>query len=256
MVYGYSDLRNIQWSEDETICARLVTGEVQIFDTSKFQVGVKSRLKLENISSFSLSPGKRNIIAAFVGEKKGCPASVKLYDCLNLSTPLTQKSFFKADTVQYNWNKLGTSVLIFAHTDVDTTGQSYYGETNLYYLSITGTFDCKVELDKKGPIHDVAWSPNSKEFIVVYGTMPAKATLFDHRANPSYELGSAARNQVKFNNTGRLFFIAGFGNLAGDMDIWDRKSFKKIITMVLSSLILSKPATLLVANGALMGGIL
>jgi translation initiation factor 2A len=62
--------------------------------------------------------------------------------------------------------------------------------------------------------------------------MPAKATLFDHRASPIYELGSEARNQVKFNNTGRLFFIAGFGNLAGDMDIWDRRSFKKIITMV------------------------
>jgi translation initiation factor 2A len=156
----------------------MVTGEVQIYNSAKFTEGVSSRLKLENITSFSLSPGKRHIIAAFVSEKKGCPASVKLFDCLNFAAPLSQKSFFKADSVQYNWNQLGTNVLIFAHTDVDTTGQSYYGETNLYYLSITGNFDCKVELDKKGPIHDVTWSPNSTEFIVVYGTMPAKATLF------------------------------------------------------------------------------
>ncbi len=72
---------------------------------------------------------------------------------------------------------------------------------------MAGTVDCKVELDKKGPIHDVAWSPNSSEFIVVYGTMPAKATLFDHRASPMYELGSAARNQVSFNSTGRFFVV-------------------------------------------------
>jgi len=29
--------------------------------------------------------------------------------------------------------------------------------------------------------------------------MPAKATLFDHRANPVHEFGSSFRNTVKFN---------------------------------------------------------
>lgn len=53
-------------------------------------------------------------------------------------------------------------------------------------MAIAGTYDCRVELDRPGPVHDVAWSPNSKEFMVVYGTMPSKATLFDHRANPVY----------------------------------------------------------------------
>jgi translation initiation factor 2A len=107
--------------------------------------------------------------------------------------------------------------LVFAHTDVDATGKSYYGETFLYYLSITGNFDCRVELNKPGPIHDVSWSPNAKEFIVVYGSMPAKATLFDHRAEPMYELGTGARNTVKYSPTGRFFFLGGFGNLSGEM---------------------------------------
>ena len=39
----------------------------------------------------------------------------------------------------------------------------------MYLLSAAGNFDCRVTLDKEGPIHDVAWSPNSKEFGVVYG---------------------------------------------------------------------------------------
>ena len=213
------------------MCARMVTAEIQCFQPEKASLGITARLKIDRLVSFSFSPGARHILAAFIGEKTGSPASVRLFDVSNFQTPLSQKSFYRADSVQYYWNAIGTNVLIFTHTDVDKTGQSYYGETNLFYLSITGNFDCKVELNKAGPIFDVAWSPNSKEFIVVYGTMPAKCTLFDHKAAPMYELGCAARNQVKFNHTGRLFFIAGFGNLAGDMDIWDRKTFQKLVTI-------------------------
>ncbi|TPX63014.1 hypothetical protein PhCBS80983_g00066 [Powellomyces hirtus] len=222
---------NVDWTAEETYFARLVSNEVQFYNPKEVASGVCARLKHEGIADFSLSPGKRLTVAAFIPEKKGQPAAVRLYDFANLNTPLSQKSFYRADSVQFNWNKLGTNVLVFTHTDVDKTGQSYYGETNLYYLSITGNFDCKVELDKAGPIHDVTWSPNAKEFVVVYGSMPAKATLFDHRANAIYDFGSAARNTVKFNAHGRLLFIGGFGNLAGDMDIWDRKTFKKLATV-------------------------
>lgn len=222
---------NVDWTEDEAFCARLVSNEVQFFNSKDFAKGVCERLRVDGVSDFSLSPGKRATVAVFIPEKKGQPAAVRLYDVTNLTVPLSQKSFYRADSVQFHWNKLGTNVLVFTHTDVDKTGQSYYGETNLYYLSITGNFDCRVELDKPGPIHEVAWSPNSKEFVVVYGTMPSKATLFDHRANPIYEFGAAPRNSVKFNAHGRLLFIGGFGNLAGEMDIWDRKTFKKLATI-------------------------
>ena len=47
--------------------------------------------------------------------------------------------------------------------------------------------------------------------------MPAKCTLFDSRAQPMYELGTGARNTVKYSPSGRFFLIGGFGNLAGDM---------------------------------------
>ncbi|RKO84683.1 eukaryotic translation initiation factor eIF2A-domain-containing protein, partial [Blyttiomyces helicus] len=226
---------NVNWTEDESYCARLVSNEVQFYESRNLKAGIHSRLKLDGIADFSLSPGKRPIVAVFVPEKKGQPAAVKLFDLTGLSTPLAQKSFYRADNVQFHWNKLGTNILVFTHTEVDKTGKSYYGETHLYYLSITGNYDCQVELDKPGPIHDVSWSPNSKEFIVVYGSMPAKATLFDHRASAIYEFGSAARNQVRYSPHGRLFYIAGFGNLAGDMDIWDRKTFKKIATISASN---------------------
>ncbi|EGF84373.1 hypothetical protein BATDEDRAFT_18651 [Batrachochytrium dendrobatidis JAM81] len=226
---------NVKWTEDESYCGILVGNEVQFYESKSFSNGIASRLKLDCIKLFSMSPGRRPTVAIFYPEKNGSPGSVKLYDITNLQTPLSSKSFFRADSVNFYWNSLGTNVLVFTHTDVDVTGKSYYGETSLYYLSITGNFDCKVTLDKPGPVHDVCWAPNAKEFVVVYGTMPAKATLFDHRANPMYEFGNAARNQVKFNSHGRFLFIGGFGNLAGDMDIWDRRSFKKMCTIKASN---------------------
>ncbi|KAI8997919.1 eukaryotic translation initiation factor eIF2A-domain-containing protein [Gaertneriomyces semiglobifer] len=222
---------NVEWTRDESYYAKLVTNEIQFFSKQDF-TRVCSRLKMEGVSHFGLSSGQRAIVAVFVPEKKGQPASVKLYDVLgNFAAPLAQKSFFRADSCVFHWNKLGTAVLVFTHTDVDATGKSYYGETNLYYLAIAGTFDARVELNKPGPIHDVSWNPNSKEFVVVYGTMPAQITLFDHRASPLYSFGEAPRNVCQFNAHGRLLLVGGFGNLAGDIDIWDRKNFKKLVTI-------------------------
>ncbi|KAG6328781.1 hypothetical protein ID866_10308 [Astraeus odoratus] len=68
---------------------------------------------------------------------------------------------------------------------------NYYGETSLYLFSTAGNFDCRVTLDKEGPIHDVAWSPDSKEFEVVYGCMPAKAMIFDALVRKLHDFGSA-----------------------------------------------------------------
>lgn len=125
------------------------------------------------------------------------------------------------------WNQAGSALLFMTSTDVDKTNKSYYGETNLYLMSSRGDFDCRVALDKEGPIHDFEWSPNSKEFIVIYGYMPAKTVLFSHRVNVIADLGTQPRNFVAFNPQGRLFCIAGFGNLSGTVDIWDRENLGK-----------------------------
>jgi translation initiation factor 2A len=178
------------------------------------------RLRLEGMTLFSISPSTAiPCVAAFIPEKKGSPAQCLLFTMGQFDKPCAQKAFYRADTVQFYWNVPGTHLLVFTHTDVDNTGQSYYGETNLYYLSQSGNFDCRIDLDQPGPIHDVTWSPNGREFVVVYGTIPSKATLFDHRATPIFEFGKAARNTIKFNPRGRLLYIAGFGNLNGEIVI-------------------------------------
>lgn len=98
---------NVKWTDDERFCARLQTGEVQIYDAKDLGKGVHSRLKLEGMTDFSISPGSNPHIAAFVGEKKGLPASVSLFSITNFSVPVSRKTFFKAEKCQMFWNQLG-----------------------------------------------------------------------------------------------------------------------------------------------------
>ncbi|KAJ2964371.1 hypothetical protein NQZ79_g682 [Umbelopsis isabellina] len=221
---------NFQWTEDEQYCARMVTGELQFWESKNIGKAVWAKLKLEGIAQFSLSPGKSPAVAVFIPERKGAPAIVRMYGLPNFKSALSNKTFYKADKVQMYWNNLGTNLLVLTQTEVDKTGKSYYGETNLYYLAVAGNFDCRVVLDKEGPIHDVTWGPDSKEFVVVYGSMPSKATLFDHRANSVFDFGTNPRNFVRYNPQGRIICFGGFGNLNGTVDFWDRKTLKKICT--------------------------
>ncbi len=45
--------------------------------------------------------------------------------------------------------------------------------------------------------------------------MPAKAALFDARANKIFDFGASPKNFVRYSPKGRLILMAGFGNLAG-----------------------------------------
>lgn len=223
---------NLQYTADEKYCARLVTNEVQFFENHDL-VTVWNKLRVEGAANYALAPGSQNhAVAVFIPERKGQPAAVKVFNVPLFNSPISQKTFFKGDKVQLKWNKNGTSLIVLAQTDVDRTGKSYYGETTLYLLSTTGAFDARITLDKEGPIHDVSWSPNSKEFGVVYGYMPAKATIFNHRAIAQHSFPLAPRNTITFSPTGRFVLVAGFGNLAGQIDIYDlEKDFRKITTI-------------------------
>ncbi|KAH9842442.1 eukaryotic translation initiation factor eIF2A-domain-containing protein [Rhodofomes roseus] len=224
---------DLQYTLSESHAIRLVGQEIQVFHPANWSAGVVDKLKVEGATSVVLSPGLNPSVAVFAAEKKGAPASVKIYGLTGLAGPPTcQKTFFKADKSTIKWNNLGTQVLVLTQTEVDQANKSYYGETGGFYLlSAAGTFDCRITLDKEGPIHDFAWSPNSKEFAVIYGFMPAKAMLFDQRARSLHDFGTAFANFVSFNPQGRLITLAGFGNLAGKADIYDRRSLTRVTSI-------------------------
>jgi translation initiation factor 2A len=164
------DAWDVQYTISESHAIRLVGSEIQVFNPAEWEKGIVDRLKVEGAAAVMLSPGLNPSVAVFIPERKGQPASVRIHALLNLSAPPTcRKTFFKAEKSQIKWNNLGTQVLVLTQTDVDSTNKSYYGQSGLYLLSAAGNFDIRIDLDKEGPIHDFTWSPNSKEFGVVYG---------------------------------------------------------------------------------------
>ncbi|KAJ5801356.1 uncharacterized protein N7518_003424 [Penicillium psychrosexuale] len=226
---------NLQYTADERLCARTVTNEVQFYQSDNLST-VWNKLRVEGVADFALSPGQTQSIAVFIPERKGQPAQVKVFIVPQFTSPVSQKSFFKGDKVQLKWNASGTTLIVLAQTEVDRTGKSYYGETTLYLLSASGSFDSRIDLDKEGPIHDVSWNPNSKEFGVVYGYMPTKTTIFNFRGVPKHNFPLAPRNTIQFSPHGRFVLVAGFGNLAGQMDIYDMdKNYHKITTVEASN---------------------
>lgn len=222
---------NLQYTADELFCARVVTNEVQFYE-SKDLGTVWNKLRVEGVTDFAVSPGKTHSVAVFVPERKGQPAAVKVFNIPHFTSPVSQKTFFQGDKVQLKWNQEGTSLIVLAQTEVDKTNKSYYGNTTMYVLSAAGGFDSRIQLDKEGPIHDVSWSPNSKEFGVVYGYMPAKTTIFNQRAVAQHSFNLGPRNTIIFAPHGRFVIVAGFGNLAGQMDIYDlEKNYEKVCTI-------------------------
>lgn len=185
---------------------------------------------------FEISPGKNPSIAVFIPEKSGKPANVSIYNIPNFSQPTCSKNFFKAERCQLNWNCLGTALLALASTDHDTSNQSYYGETNLYLLGIAGSYDSRIDLKREGPIHDITWSPTAREFAVSYGYMPSETTFFDARGNAIHSLPTAPRNTILYSPHAKFVLVAGFGNLQGTVDVYDRQNkFSKVVTFEASN---------------------
>uniref|UniRef100_A0A4W2FCP5 Eukaryotic translation initiation factor 2A n=1 Tax=Bos indicus x Bos taurus TaxID=30522 RepID=A0A4W2FCP5_BOBOX len=185
------------WSEDETLCARNVNNEVHFFENNNFNT-IANKLHLKKINDFVLSPGPQPYkVAVYVPGSKGAPSFVRLYQYPNFDEPhaaLANKSFFKADKVTMLWNKKA----------------------------------------KNGPIYDVVWNSSSTEFCAVYGFMPAKATVFNLKCDPVFDFGTGPRNAAYYSPHGHILVLAGFGNLRGQMEVWDVKKYKLISKPVAS----------------------
>ncbi|CAM6125215.1 unnamed protein product [Calypogeia fissa] len=220
----------IQFSEDETVACRLVTNEVHLYDGTDFKKGIVDKLRLPDIEGVQLAPAPPTFLAAYVPEKKGAPAKAMIFErsLVSQGQPTARRSFYKSNTAQLIWNKGSTGLLVLAHSDVDKTNQSYYGETRLHFLTSDGMHEGAVPLSNEGPIHDVQWSPSGKDFIVVYGFMPARATLFDAKCKPLFDFGSGPYNTVRWSAHDHFVCIAGFGNLPGDMAFWDKQTLKQL----------------------------
>ncbi|XP_058802809.1 eukaryotic translation initiation factor 2A [Phymastichus coffea] len=220
-----------QWSSDEKVCGMLVNNDVVLYEDSNFEK-VLHRINVVKVAKFSIAPGAAPYhVLCYMPGKSGQPSFGRLYQYpkFQASQPVANKSFFQDDRVDIYWNKQGTSLLLLTSTDVDKTGASYYGKQTLHYLDIKGQ-TALVMLSKEGPIHAVEWSPKGNEFLVIYGFMPSKATLFNLKCEAVFEFGTKHRNAIYYNPHGNIVILTGFGNLRGGIELWDTNHRKLIAT--------------------------
>ncbi|XP_070494966.1 eukaryotic translation initiation factor 2A [Chironomus tepperi] len=208
-------------SNDESVLALMLAGDVHFYDIANGNFTKSSQKLSGKIGSFSLSPGPTTHVALYLQSAKGSPSMARLFKYPNLdSSPIASKSFSQADKVEMIWNKKGNGCLIMTSTDVDNSGASYYGKQALHFLATNGD-SYSVPLKGEGPIHNVGWSPKSNQFIVVYGYEPAHATLFNMKCDVVFDFGTGIRNCVYWNDFGNLVLFGAFGNLRGDIEVWD-----------------------------------
>ena len=60
---------NLQYTSDEQLCARLVTNEVQFYESGNLST-VWNKLRVEGVSDFAIAPGTDHSLAVFVPERK------------------------------------------------------------------------------------------------------------------------------------------------------------------------------------------
>ncbi|XP_063224336.1 eukaryotic translation initiation factor 2A [Bacillus rossius redtenbacheri] len=221
-----------QWSSDEKVCARLVNSDVLLYENGDLEAPAH-RIQNQRVANYSLSPGGAPYhVLCYVPGKSGQPSFGKLfqYPKFEAGAFIASKSFFQADKVDMFWNRVGSAVLLLTSTDVDKSGSSYYGKQSLHALACRGE-TAMVLLGKEGPIYCVAWSPKSTEFCVVYGFSPAKATLFNLKCEPVFEFGTGPRNAIHYNPHGNILLLGGFGNIRGNVELWDMPNKKLIAKM-------------------------
>jgi translation initiation factor 2A len=214
----------LQWSDDETVAARMVSNTIHFFGGANIGSAPTGKLHIPDISSFVLSRGPAPYaVAVFVAGKTGGPGRISVHQHPDQGGELLlQRSTFRADAVTFKWSPAGTACLALVSTNVDATGKSYYGESEVYYLDLVKKTQDRLELPQEGPTYDVAWSPTGNEFIIIYGFMPARATMFNAKCEPEFDFGTGSRNTVSFSPHGRYVALAGFGNLNGGIQFWDK----------------------------------
>ena len=215
------------YTGNEFICR---AGRAGLLKINLLNGNIESLLPDQEITDFYLN----DIHKFLVVFKRGNPSKCQVISLISTgSTPkiVAERQFFKADSVIISMHPSEEAFLLTCQTDSDATGKTYYGESQLFLYS-NRKFTL-VPLDKPGPVHDSAWNPQKREFVVSYGFMPgSRIALFDDNNNVVYTFNvECPVNTVNFNSHGSLILFGGFGNLSGKLEIWSRPRCRKLLSL-------------------------
>jgi len=229
----------IKWTSDEKTCIELVPGEGLLLregDFSQTDDDEVKMLKSKDISNFKLSDAEQkgaSYVACYMPESGLTVAHVSVFHLNDPSKPtITVHLPAKIKDASMLWNLDATALLVHASSDVDETGNSYFGSSYLYWIRSDGKTKIQISGAKEGCVQDIAWSPTKNEFMLIVGMLPASVLLYDGKTGKLIStLGKSRRNTIKYNQFGRFVAVGGFGTLPGDMDFFDRTTEETISSL-------------------------
>lgn len=214
------------WSSDCKVAAKVFADSIQIFDGA-FPVVPGGgapvplhKIPMEGVKSMWLSPGAAPYtLVGFTPRTKSKPGAVCLWAYPKTGAPLAAKSL-QADDARAVFAPDGSAVLVEMSTS--SSADSYYGDSRLFIFDRSGKLAAPVPGLKDGPTHDFCWSPKSDCFVTVTGRSPPLAQLHDGRTGAArFSFGTSAWNTARFAPHGRFLMLGGFGNMPGDIALWD-----------------------------------
>ena len=124
-------------------------------------------------------------------------------------------------------NKDKTKALVTFTNYFDLTGKSYYGLNYIYLIDFKMMKTKQIET-VKGPIHHFTWSPNSEEFVIISGNLPAHIIIYNKYGEAKIVLGILYRNFAEWSPDSNCILVAGFGNIDTNIDVRNCNTLKLI----------------------------
>ena len=230
---------SMKWTDDELCCCRVLSTEdspnpavreSHILQVLNSRTSKTDNIDIPGVSLVEMCPGKGSTkVSVFIsgnGDRKPC---IQVFDLGSVEkTPLLRHEFdHSIDTCAMKWNAQGTRILVQAGSEIDESGQSYYGTSKLFLAFVDTAVPSLKSIQHDAPVHDVQWSPTGSQFCLISGSTPFAVQLFDADGVCIHDLGKSRKNTVRFSTVkGRFLALGGFGNLAGELEFFDMPSKK------------------------------
>ena len=99
----------------------MVNNEVQFYEDNSFQA-IAHKIHMPKVANYSMAQcsSKSLHVVTYVPGSKGGPSFSKMFQHPNFedSQVIANKSFFQADSVEFKWNRTGTTVLLLTQAEV------------------------------------------------------------------------------------------------------------------------------------------
>lgn len=207
---------------DKVMAIQVAPQTIQVYD---LEGGYKSKGKLDIVPSADIGGLQNSNVPLFYGNNANTTKDSKkgtLFEVYNLATMEVHFSnFFQGlQQIDVHASPKSNLMLVRGHKYVDDTGQSYYGKNTLHLVDCEGQ-RMKSVTTYNGPIYSLSWNPNGECFAVCGGFLPSHTVVYDLKAAPYLVAAKDHKNSIFWSPNGELMAIAGFGNLNGEINVWN-----------------------------------